>query len=200
MSSRQSERLKYTPVSLNPRIQSLFHHVEGDEPKFDRRLEKIHTNPAIFLVRNFLSPVDLEYIDRNITQHASKFKTSYTEDESGNKCISEERTSTYIYLDKGKDTTIRNLEMRASGKDSVGNRIDGTATKNCCVTPGNLSLELRFQHVTPCASTPLHDDQSSVIFNEHMHCGYAMLCPEHTPTPYSVFVALKICTVSILLL
>lgn len=142
MSSRKSERLKYTPVSLNPRIQSLFHHVEGDEPKFDRRLEKIHTNPAIFLVRNFLSPVDLEYIDRNITQHASKFKTSYTEDESGNKCISEERTSTYIFLDKGKDTTIRNLEMRASGKDSAGNRIDGTATKNCSMTHTNCYYDM----------------------------------------------------------
>lgn len=104
------------PVSLNPRIQSLFHHSEGEEPKFHRRLEKIHTNPAIYLVRNFLSDVDLDYLDRNITQHASKFKASYTEDENGKKCVSDERTSTYIFLDKGRDATIRNLEMRASGK------------------------------------------------------------------------------------
>jgi hypothetical protein len=117
MSSRKSERSRNLPVSLNPRIESLFHHVEGEEPKFHRRLEKIHTNPAIYLVRNFLSPVDLDYLDRNITQHASKFKASYTEDENGKKCISEERTSTYIFLDKGRDATIRNLEMRASGKN-----------------------------------------------------------------------------------
>ena len=116
MGSRKSERSKNMPVSLNPRIQSLFHHVEGEEPKFHRRLEKIHTNPAIYLVRNFLSDVDLDYLDRNITQHASKFKASYTEDESGKKCVSDERTSTYIFLDKGRDATIRNLEMRASGK------------------------------------------------------------------------------------
>ena len=116
MSLRKTERSKNVQVSLNPRIQALFHHELGNEPKFHRRLEKIHTNPAIFLVRNFLSPVDLDYLDRNITQHSSKFKASYTEDENGKKCISEERTSTYIFLDKGKDTTIRNIEMRASGK------------------------------------------------------------------------------------
>ena len=116
MSLRKTERSKNVQVSLNPRIQALFHHESGNEPKFHRRLEKIHTNPAIFLVRNFLSPVDLDYLDRNITQHASKFKASYTEDESGRKCISEERTSTYIFLDKGRDTIIRNMEMRASGK------------------------------------------------------------------------------------
>jgi hypothetical protein len=151
MSSRKSERLKYTPVSLNPRVQSLFHHVEGDEPKFDRRLEKIHTNPAIFLVRNFLSAVDLEYIDRNITQHASKFKASYTEDESGKKCISEERTSTYIFLDKGKDTTIRNLEMRASGKDSASYNIHSTALGMSAMrsfeTSEDLSLQLPLQKI-----------------------------------------------------
>ena len=118
MTSRKSERSKNMPVSLSPRIQSLFHHAEGEEPKFHRRLEKIHTNPAIYLVRNFLSDVDLDYLDRNITQHASKFKASYTEDENGKKCVSEERTSTYIFLDKGRDVTIRNLEMRASGKIS----------------------------------------------------------------------------------
>lgn len=102
--------------SLSPRLQSLFHHSAGDEPKCHRRLEKIYTNPAIYLVRNFLSPVDIDYLDRNITQHSDKFQASFTEDENGNKCVSEERTSEYIFLDKGRDTTIRSLETRAAGK------------------------------------------------------------------------------------
>jgi hypothetical protein len=40
-------------------------------------------------------------------------------DENGNKCISEERTSEYIFLDKGRDTTIRSLETRAAGKRCI---------------------------------------------------------------------------------
>jgi hypothetical protein len=115
MTDRKSERAKNLVAPLNPRLTSLFHHAAGDEPKCNRKLEKVHTNPAIYLVRNFLSPENIDYFDRNITQHADKFEESFTEDENGKKCLSEERTSTYIFLEKGKDTTLRALETRASG-------------------------------------------------------------------------------------
>ena len=82
-------------------------------------------------MRNFLTDADLDYLDRNITQHARKFKASYTEDEKGKKCVTAERTSTYIFLDKGKDTTIRNLEMRASGEIYIILYFDGAIDCLC---------------------------------------------------------------------
>ena len=118
-SSRKSTR-RVAPVPVPHRIQNLFHHDKDNEPIIHRKLQRIHVNPSVYMVNDFLSESDLEYFDKNITQHEDHFLASFIEDEHGEKQIVEERTSTYIFMDKGRDATIRSIESRAADLVSLG--------------------------------------------------------------------------------
>jgi len=96
------------------RIKTLFHNADGSKPVLPRQLELIHENPNIYFVRDFLTENEIEYFDRMCTQQGKSFKHSFTENDLQQEVISEERTSTYTYLSKGQDATIRNLEHRAA--------------------------------------------------------------------------------------
>ena len=116
---RKSTR-RVAPIPVPHRIQNLFHHEKDHEPIIHRKLQRIHTNPSVYMINDFLSETDLEYFDKNITQHGDHFLASFIEDEQGEKQIVEERTSTYIFMDKGRDATIRSIESRAADLVSLG--------------------------------------------------------------------------------
>ena len=96
------------------RIKTLFHNADGVKPLLPRHLELVHSNPNVYFVRDFLTDNEVEYFDKMCTQQRKAFKHSFTENEQQQEVISEERTSTYTYLTKGQDATIRNLEHRAA--------------------------------------------------------------------------------------
>jgi hypothetical protein len=105
-------------VALPSNLIDLFHHQDGQELKFDRRLEKIHSNPAIYFVGNFLSPSEISYFDEKITLLEKEFKTANTVGADGIIAASEDDTSTSLYLQKGGDSIIRHIEAEAAG-DSI---------------------------------------------------------------------------------
>ena len=102
-----------------PSLITLFHHDKGDEPKCNQKMEKIHTNPAIYLVKNFLSPTDIDYFDREITQNGEGFGAGKLEIEKCKAVASDVGSLTYMSLNKGRDANICSLEMKVAG-EAVG--------------------------------------------------------------------------------
>jgi hypothetical protein len=100
-------------VQVPIRIQTLFHNVHGT-PYIPKKLELIHTNPNIFFIPNFLKENDIKHLDNILTQHSTKFRNSFTENDNNEEIISQERTSTFIHLTKGQDSILRGIELRAS--------------------------------------------------------------------------------------
>lgn len=96
------------------RIKTLFHNASGTQPTLPRSLELIHSGPNIYFVRNFLTEAEITYFDKKCTEERHSFQNSFTENEAQEEVVSEERTSTYTYLGKGQDATIRALEHRAA--------------------------------------------------------------------------------------
>ena len=111
-SSRRSSR-KQAPKEIPYRIKKLFHS-EGGEPTLTKNLEQIHSNPNVYLVRNFLSEGEIQHFDKICTQRMKKFKSSFVENDDNEEVISSERTSTYTYLGKGQDGIVRGVERKAS--------------------------------------------------------------------------------------
>jgi hypothetical protein len=70
------------------------------------------------LINEFLNTTEFNYIDNICTQNIKLFKKSFTESEDSEVVISTERTSTFLFLNKGEDKFIRSIEQRAS--DIVG--------------------------------------------------------------------------------
>lgn len=79
-----------------------------------KSLELIHSNPNIYFVRDFMTDHEIMYFDKLCTLDGHIFQNSFTENEYQEEVISEDRTSTYTYLTKGQDSTIRKLEHRAA--------------------------------------------------------------------------------------
>lgn len=102
---------------LPHRIKTLFH---DENPAVSKKLERIHSSPNVYLVRNFLSEVEIEHFDKFCTNRCAIFKNSFVEDDDNNEVISEERTSRYTYLNKGQDSIIRNIETRAAEMCGLG--------------------------------------------------------------------------------
>ena len=115
--SRRSSRV-VPPKELPHRIKSLFHTTTPIVPS--KKLELIHSNPNVFFVRNFLSEGELNHFDRFCTNRCAIFKNSFTEDDSNNEVVSDERTSMYTYLNKGQDSIIRSIEARAADLCGMG--------------------------------------------------------------------------------
>lgn len=113
MSTRRSTR-EVGRVKLSQRVLSLFHHAPDKEPVLKRSIEKIHSNPNIYFIENFLNPSEIMWFDQICTQHKNRFQNSFTEDDDLKEVISEERTSTYIHLSKAQDRVSRAIEQRAS--------------------------------------------------------------------------------------
>ncbi len=109
---RRSGRKK-APKEISYRIQKLFHSKDG-EPTLTKNLEQIHSNPNVYLVRNFLTGGEIQHFDKICTQRMKKFKSSFVENDKNKEVISEDRTSTYTYLGKGQDAIVRSVESRAS--------------------------------------------------------------------------------------
>ena len=118
--SRRSNR-EVRPSVLPHGLQCLFHNNDQNpNASLSKKLIKLHSDPCVYLVNDFLTESELEYLDRNITQYKDQFQESFTENEEGKKVISEERTSTYIFLEKGHDVITRNIESRAADLVSLG--------------------------------------------------------------------------------
>jgi hypothetical protein len=110
--SRKSSRI--TPnATFSQRIKSLFHQ-HDIEPILKSNITKIHKNPNIYWIDDFLSSTEITWFDRICTQYSNQFKSSFTENESNEEIISEERTSTYIHLSKSQDRVVRNVEQKAA--------------------------------------------------------------------------------------
>ncbi|RYH06018.1 hypothetical protein EON65_43390, partial [archaeon] len=82
-----------------------------------RKVELLHKNPSIYLVHNFLTESELQHFDTLITSNESKFTSSFTEgqNQDEDEIYSNERTSTFVYLGRGQDRAVREVEGRVSG-------------------------------------------------------------------------------------
>ena len=107
---RSGREISAQPVPV--RIKSLFH---GEEDVYaPKRMELIHSQPNVYLIRDFLTQGEITYFDKICTVHSRSFKASFTEDGEKNEVISEERTSSHVHLTKGQDSTVRSIERRAA--------------------------------------------------------------------------------------
>jgi hypothetical protein len=96
---------------LPVRVKSLFHDTN---PIVSKRLERIHSNPNVYFIRNFLTESELTHLDCICTNRCAIFQNSFVEDDNNREIISTERTSTYTFLNKAQDSVIRNIEARAT--------------------------------------------------------------------------------------
>lgn len=117
MEDRKSGGGKNELVAVPQRLISIFHGEDGSDSGH-QTFERIHSNPAIFLVRNILTDSDIEYFDRNISQHESDFKALSSKDERGRNIPSDRNTTTSLFLRKSRDENIQRIESKAAGKQS----------------------------------------------------------------------------------
>lgn len=102
------------------RHKELFH---AEKPALGKKLELIHKNPNVYLVRNFLNESEIALMDKICTFKKGKFNSSFVENDDNEEVISEMRTSKYVYVNKAHSTEIRAIEERAatlSGLDVSG--------------------------------------------------------------------------------
>ena len=77
-----------------------------------RTLQRVHTNPNIFLIDGFLTGAEIEHLDGLVTP--ARFAKSYTDADDGKKVVDDYRTSTFVHLGKSCDAHIRQIESRAA--------------------------------------------------------------------------------------
>jgi len=103
---------------LPNRVASLFHNLYGDPCINNRKMKLVHDDPNIYLIEDFLSDGEINYLDEIITDNHEGFEKSFVDSKEDGAVYSSERTSSFIYLDKGKDRMIRTIEQRAA--DLIG--------------------------------------------------------------------------------
>ena len=103
-------------VPLPQNLINLFHNGLIGDVKYDTRLEKIHSNPAVYFVGNLLSLDAIDYFDKKISLLENKFVADVVVEEEVEKDISSTcDTSTSVYLSKNEDAIIRKIESDATG-------------------------------------------------------------------------------------
>ena len=116
MNNLGSDTATPVTVQLPTALVTLFHSDDDTEVLCDSRLEKIHSNPAIYFVGNFLSPTEIDYFDNKISELEAKFQTTAVVDESGNARLSDRDSSSSVILRKSDDRILRHIENEAAGK------------------------------------------------------------------------------------
>eukprot|EP01041_Mallomonas_annulata_P009587 gene9587-19924_t len=108
------KRIRRAPkVTISNRIKILFHGI-GGKPHLTSKFKLIHDDPSVYVIDGLFSASELDHLDSICKEHSNKFQRSFTEDDSNEEVISEHRTSRFIYLSKGQDNIIRNIEYKAA--------------------------------------------------------------------------------------
>ncbi|EGD77613.1 hypothetical protein PTSG_12777 [Salpingoeca rosetta] len=112
LTRRRSSR-KPKPHRLPHTAASLFYGTQPDQiVRCRRKLHRIHAEPNIFFVEDFLTRHEVEHLSSFVK--GMRLQRSFTESELGSQVISQERTSTFMWLSKGEDEIIRRIERRAA--------------------------------------------------------------------------------------
>lgn len=104
-------------VPLPQNLINFFHNGHNDDVKFDDRLERIHSNPAVYFVRNLLTLETIGYFDKKISHLQDMFapKVVIEEEEVVGNNTSTFFTSESVCLTKNEDEIIRQIETDATG-------------------------------------------------------------------------------------
>lgn len=112
MELRESKRIKLNKQKvLSYKLQNLFHSIK---PSITNKIKLIHSCPNIYIIDNFLTSTQINYFNHIITLSNDKFKVSYTEDSNYNPLLSDDRTSTYLHINKSSDRIIRSIESKCA--------------------------------------------------------------------------------------
>jgi hypothetical protein len=105
-------------IPLPQNLINLFHNGHNDDVKFDGRLERIHSNPAVYFVRNLLTSETIGYFDKKISHLQEMFapRVVIEEEEVVRNNTSTSYTSeSVVCLTKNEDEIIRQIETDATG-------------------------------------------------------------------------------------
>ena len=120
MDARQSNEATNLPMEVPKTLIALFHNAEGDEPKSSLKLTKIHTCPDIYFIKNFLSQIDIDYLDECITGHEDELRPGKIRRYAGNDTAilvdASDFESSMKVLNKGGDANIRLVETKIAGE------------------------------------------------------------------------------------
>lgn len=128
-------------IPLPQILVNLFHNGHNDDVKFDGRLERIHSNPAVYFVRNLLTLETIGYFDKKISHLQDMFapKVVVEEEEVVRNNTSTSFKSESVCLSKNEDEIIRQIETDATGTTlydwfcpSTLNDITYSNHYNCC--------------------------------------------------------------------
>jgi hypothetical protein len=100
------------------RIKSLFHNCDGFPSFSKNKMTLIHSNPNVYLIRDFINVSEINYLDGICTNCRNSFRSSFTENSDNEEVVSEERTSQFVHLHKSEDRIVRGIEQKAA--DLVG--------------------------------------------------------------------------------
>lgn len=87
---------------------------DGSSQYRPKKIVQVHADPAVYMVRDFLSKAELDYFDVMCTHYGPKFKASFTNTDNDDEVISEERTSKFVYLSKAQDKFVRSIERKSA--------------------------------------------------------------------------------------
>ena len=106
-SSRKSPPIRH----LSGTFSSLFEDSKCDPATKKSRITVLKRSPNVFKIEHFLTRTEIESIK---SMCKKRFKRSFTDDDQGNKILTENRTSTFTFLRKFQDSTVRSIERRAA--------------------------------------------------------------------------------------
>lgn len=148
---------RHVKQSIPRRLETIFHTADPQLPSIStcsssrskRKITQIHVNPNIFMITDFLSATDLDHFDHLVTANESLFSASFT-DNGAERIITTERTSTFLFLSKQQDVTVRRIESRIA--DLVG-------LHEQCVEP------LQIVRYTGTQAFAVHHDAGTLLDN-----------------------------------
>jgi prolyl 4-hydroxylase len=115
---RRSKRKKKIPNISSVAMKNLFfsQNPKPEQRRCGKLLQLENSFPHIYTIKNFLTETEVQHLDGKYVTHVAKFKRSYTDDGSieSKKQYDENRTSTFTWLKKAGDNTLRNIERRAA--------------------------------------------------------------------------------------